>query len=228
MQTIFFEQVSGSVASLDLDDAPARKLAALYGIRNDLVRVRTCALRIAEELDEKSPPNFDLIEGLTWQLVILYVRCFDSASAGRATNLVTGQLDRLSELQRQMHQSLLNIRHQAFAHSGVATEHAMELHLLENGQMHIAFRQQAPGRINDREQALLVVDLVDAVMTDIRPKADGLLQHLTGVIEQDFEGYRARLLTRSGQHSNPMTAALSFFAKLDSKDQSQAAGEERE
>lgn len=151
----------------------AGQYAAYEGIVHDLDWVATCLLRIAAAMDV-APMDRQLISAFTWQVVVLYARCFEPASDGRRAALGDRALRLLDNDERRLHEGLLEVRSARFAHAGMEANHRALCALMPDGVLELGFEIEGPDGMFDHGQVALTMAVVGKFLRYATTKRDQL------------------------------------------------------
>lgn len=129
----------------------------------DLSLIQECLNRIAKILDSDGKRDDLMLASYTWQVVILYARCFDTSSKGRQGALGDKATRTLSAEEATLHEGLIDVRNDRFAHAGPDARHRCVLHMFEReGKRWLdpGFEIETPTGMLDDEQVALMQSIV--------------------------------------------------------------------
>ena len=195
-----------------------RRYASFQGISHDLATVDECLQRIAAIL---AGERWDRIAAtaFTWNAVLLYARCWESASDGRGGALGKVAFQSLSDDERALHNGLLTVRDQRFAHAGNEAKHRCIVFLRDSASgngLSPGFEFETPTMIVDTDQVALARSLVAKLMAF----AAGVLAEVTQRLQAELDGPDAAELAKrirsSGTHETPEAIAVAMLRALRS------------
>ena len=102
-----------------LDDPKAKRLAGLGLIKADL-EFCFAGIELMLEMDQKEKTNREhfIIRGILFSTIITYAKAFTSAE-GRKVHLDANKIFKGEPLHAKMHKTLMDLRHNYIAHSGM-------------------------------------------------------------------------------------------------------------
>jgi hypothetical protein len=181
---------------------------------HDLERVNECLVRIANSLDSGIADEV-LVSACTWQVVVLYARCFESVSNGRRAALGDAAVRTLTTDERSLHDGWLDLRNTRFAHVGIEAKHKAIVALLPNGELTVLYEIEVPAGIADREQLTLGMGLVAKVFTFAQSQRDDLRQRVLAELRAtDVSGPITTRIRQERRQVQPEAIALQLMKTL--------------